>query len=78
MRIAVLDDDRQETEALEEMKAFNERFERELDANGLNVSDLKNGSRGIGSYFRKLSKGELNDKDVLNATLRNCMESSGI
>ena len=65
-----------ETEALEEMKAFNERFERELDANGLNVSDLKNGSRGIGSYFRKLSKGELNDKDVLNATLRNCMESA--
>ncbi len=65
-----------ETEALEEMKAFNDRFEGELDAHGLNVSDLKNGSKGIGSYFRKLSRGELNDKEVVNATLRNCLESA--
>lgn len=65
-----------EKEALEEMKAFNDRFEKELDAHGLNVSDLKNGAKGIGSYFNKLSRGELNDKEVVSATLKNCMESA--
>ena len=65
-----------ETKALERMKAFNERFEKELDAHGLKPEDLKNGLKGISSYFRKLSRGELSDKDVVNATLRNCMDSS--
>ena len=57
-------------------EAFNERFEKELDAHGLKPEDLKNGLKGISSYFRKLSRGELSDKDVVNATLRNCMDSS--
>ena len=35
--------------------------------------DLKGGARGIGSYFRKLRDGRLADKDVLNATLQNCL-----
>ena len=65
-----------ETKALERMKTFNERFEKELDAHGLKPEDLKNGLKGIGSYFRKLSRGELSDKDVVNATLRNCMDSA--
>ena len=43
-----------ETEALEQMKAFNDQFEGELEGYGLAPEDLKNGSRGIGSYFRKL------------------------
>lgn len=64
-----------ETEALEQMKAFNDRFENELRMHGLDSTDLKNGAKGIGSYFRKLSRGELNDKEVMNATLKKCMES---
>ena len=62
-----------ETEALEQMKAFYDAFEAELDAHQLNMDDLKGGSRGIGSYFRKLRAGKLNDKDVMNATLQGCL-----
>lgn len=65
-----------ETEALERMKTFNVRFEKELDEHGLRPEDLKNGLKGISSYFRKLSRGELNDKDVVNATLKNSMDSA--
>ena len=65
-----------EKEALERMKTFSDRFEKELDAHGLRPEDLKSGMKGIGSYFRKLSRGELNDKDVVNATLTNCLESA--
>ena len=43
-----------EKEALEQMKGFYDQFEGELDENGLSADDLKGGSKGIGSYFRKL------------------------
>ena len=62
-----------EAEATKQMKALSERFEAELDGRNLSPDDLKNGSRGIGSYFRKLRDGKLSDKDVLNATLQNCL-----
>ncbi len=65
-----------ETEALEQMKAFNDQFEGELETHGLKPEDLKNGSRGIMSYFRKLSQGKLSDKDVVNVTLKGCLESA--
>lgn len=61
-----------ETEALEQMKGFYDQFEGELDGHGLNADDLKNGSRGIGSYFRKLNNGVLGD-DVRNATVEKCL-----
>ena len=64
-----------ENEALQEMKAFNERFETELDNQLFTPDDLKNGLRGISSYFRKLDKGILSDKDVVNKTLESCLES---
>ena len=65
-----------ETEALEQMKAFNDQFEGELEGYGLAPEDLKNGSRGIGSYFRKLRDGRLSDKDVVNATLQGCLANA--
>lgn len=65
-----------ETEALEQMKAFADQFEGELEGHGLSPDDLKGGSRGIGSYFRKLKDGRLADKDVANATLAASLEKA--
>ena len=62
------------TEALEEMKGFNEQFLGVLEVNGLTPTDLKNGSRGIGSYFNKIGNGYLGS-DVRNATVEKCLES---
>ena len=62
-----------ETEALEQMKGFYDQFEGELESHALSPEELKGGSRGIGSYFRKLRDGRLTDKDVINATLQNCL-----
>ena len=61
-----------ETEALEQMKGFYDQFEGELEGHALNADDLKNGSRGIGSYFRKLNNGILGD-DIRNATVEKCL-----
>lgn len=61
-------------EALEEMKGFNEQFLGVLEVNGLTPSDLKNGSRGIGSYFNKIGNGYLGS-DVRNVTVEKCLES---
>ena len=60
-------------EALEQMDDFSRRFVQELEQHGLQPADLKGGARGIGSYFNKLHNGRLTDKEVLNATLSNCM-----
>lgn len=56
------------------MKGFNEQFLGVLEVNGLTPSDLKNGSRGIGSYFNKIGNGYLGS-DVRNATVEKCLES---
>lgn len=61
------------TDALEQMKGFYDQFEGELNSHNLSADDLKGGTRGIGSYFRKLRDGRLSDKDVLNATLSNSL-----
>lgn len=61
-----------ETEVLEQMKGFYDQFEGELDGHALNADDLKNGSRGIGSYFRKLNNGVLGN-DIRNATVEKCL-----
>lgn len=62
-----------EKEALEQMKSFTDQFVGELESMGLNPDDLKNGSRGIASYFRKLERGELSN-DIRNKTVENCLE----
>ena len=61
-----------ETEALEQMKGFYDQFEGELGGHALTADDLKNGSRGIGSYFRKLNNGILGD-DIRNTTVEKCL-----
>ncbi len=63
-----------QTDALEQMKAFYDQFIGELEAHALSPDDLKGGTRSISSYFRKLRDGKLSDKDVLNATLKNCLD----
>ena len=62
-------------DALEEMKGFSEQFEGLLEMKGLTPEDLKNGKRGIGSYFTKLANGELTEK-TRNATVEKCLESA--
>lgn len=64
-----------ETEILEQMKGFYDQFEGELDGHALTADDLKNGSRGIGSYFRKLNNGILGN-DVRNVTVEKCLEDA--
>ncbi|MDD6908590.1 MAG: UvrD-helicase domain-containing protein [Bacteroidaceae bacterium] len=59
---------------LEQMKGFSEQFLGVLETQGLSPDDLKNGSRGIGSYFRKIARGELLNK-VSNTTVQKCLES---
>lgn len=63
-----------EKEALEQMKGFYDQFMGELESNGLEPGDLKNGSRGIGSYFNKINRGELGG-EVRNKTVEKCLES---
>lgn len=65
-----------EEEALEQMAGFYGQFENELEGHALSPEDLKGGSRGIDSYFRKLRDGRLTDKDVLTATLQNCLSDA--
>lgn len=62
-----------ETEALEQMKGFYDQFAGELEMNGLTAEELKNGARGIGSYFRKLNEGNLAD-NIFNATAIKCLQ----
>lgn len=64
-----------ESAVLEEMKGFYDHFEEELDGHALTADDLKNGSRGIGSYFRKLNNGTLGN-DIRNATVEKCLEDA--
>jgi ATP-dependent exoDNAse (exonuclease V) beta subunit len=59
--------------ALEQMAEFADIFEEEMDACGLSPEELKNGSRGIGSYFRKIKEGKLTN-DIRNATVEKCLD----
>lgn len=61
-----------ETEAIEQMKGFYDQFEGELEGRALSADDLKNGSKGIGSFFRKLRDGNLGD-DIRNKTVEKCL-----
>lgn len=60
---------------LDTMKGFNEHFQEILNANGLTPADLKNGAKGIGSYFNKIASGKLSN-DVRNATVEKCLEGA--
>lgn len=60
---------------LDTMKGFSDHFLEILNVNGLSPNDLKNGARGIGSYFNKIASGKLSN-DVRNATVEKCLESA--
>lgn len=60
---------------LDTMKGFSEHFQEILNANGLTPTDLKNGARGIGSYFNKIASGKLSN-DVRNSTVEKCLEGA--
>lgn len=62
-------------QALEIMKGFSDHFLEVLEERGLRPTDLKNGAKGIGSYFNKLANGELADK-VRNKTVEDCLAAS--
>lgn len=63
-------------DAKEQLLKKQERFIEILHDNGLSPNDLKNGNRGIGSYFRKLSGDKLDDKTIKNATLGKCIKDA--
>lgn len=60
-------------EVQEQMKGFADQFFGILDTNGVKVEDLKNGFRGIASYFNKLQSGKLDDS-VRNVTVEKCLD----
>ena len=62
-------------DVLEQMKSFSQQFFGTLELNRLSPTDLKNGIRGISSYFDKLSKGKLSN-DVRNITVENSLASA--
>src|SRR5574344_175126 len=68
----MLQEERQQ--ALDYMKQIAETFFDTLDANGLQPVNLKNGARGICSFFNKLRNGELSDK-IITTTVANCLEN---
>lgn len=63
-----------ETDALEQMKGFADQFFGVLESHGLSAEDLKNGARGIGSYFNKIRNGNLSD-DIRNTTVEKNLEN---
>ena len=68
---------RLEAEALDELAAFNERFEDAMAAAGIGVAMLKGGStRSIACYFAKLGRREYRDDKVVNKTLADCLAST--
>ena len=62
------------TEADEQMKGFSEHFIEVLDSHQLEPKDLKGGSRGIGSYFNKLTKGNYSN-EIRNTVVEGCLKS---
>lgn len=62
-------------EALDQIKGFSTHFREVLEHHGLTPEDLKNGSRGISSYFKKLEAGSLGD-DLVNKTTTDCLTAA--
>lgn len=63
-------------EAKKSLLGKQKRFIELLNDNGLSPNDLKNGNRGIGSYFHKLTGEKLDDKTMKNATLEKCLNNA--
>ena len=59
-------------EAKRPLKEIQEDFFQSLSQAGLTELNLKNGARGIGSYFKKLRQEDFTDK-IRNATVEKCL-----
>ncbi len=64
------------SEAKDRMASYAAQFESVLSANGLSPKDLKNGTRGIGSYFNKLAGNDWSEGRCCNDTMKKCCESA--
>lgn len=62
-------------EAEEKIKQPAKDFLKFLEDRGYSVNDLKNGERGIYSYFKKVLSGEFNPDELLNKTAESCLEN---
>ena len=62
-------------DVLEQMKSFSQQFFDTLELHSLSPADLKNGARGISSYFDKLAKGKTGG-DVRNATVEKSLANA--
>lgn len=60
--------------ALDTMKSFSDHFIEVLESHGLQPTDLKGGTKGIGSYFNKLANGDFSDKNR-NKTVEDCLSA---
>ena len=63
-------------QAQRQLTEYGKEFADRLQENGLSESDLANGSRGISSYFRKLSNCETDESIYQTATLAKCLVSA--
>ncbi len=63
-----------QTEALDQMKGYSDHFNEVLESMQLTSTDLKGGTRGIGSYFKKISEGNLAN-DIHNTVVDKCLEN---
>lgn len=61
--------------AKQQMDGYAGMFEKRLADAGLNPDDLKNGSKGIAGYFRKLRSNDFSDAKCINKTLEKCLIS---
>lgn len=61
--------------AKESLEEYGKKFFDLLQLNGLSENDLANGSRGIASYFRKLTAAERDNEKYQTTTLRKCLDS---
>lgn len=62
-------------EAEEKIKQPAKDFLKLLEDRGYSVNDLKNGDRGISSYFKKVLSGEFNPDRLLNKTTNDCLDN---
>ena len=62
--------------AIGQMGRYADEFDRILQANALTPENLKGGTRGIASYFKKLRGKDWSEKKVHTLTLDKCMASA--
>lgn len=63
-------------ETRDKMRQIGETFFEILEGSGYSEDDLKGKTKGIGSYFRRLIRGEFTDEEkLINVTTQKCIDS---